>query len=100
MASDATNVTPILTKAGENINEIIFQLFESAGNIYSDLTRKFLVKGNNDTLVAYHYAANSIQTTQHKNRTRPCILNGITKTNDKFIKRGLTPNLNIIENEV
>ena len=69
----------------------------------SDLTGKFPVQsdiGNTYILVAYHYDTNNIFTTPLKNRTGPCILNGITKINDKLRKRGLTPKLNIVDNEV
>ena len=70
---------------------------------YSDLTGKFPVqsdRGNNYILVAYHYDANNILTTPLKNRTGPCILSGITKIHDKLRKRGLTPKLHIMDNEV
>ena len=39
-------------------------------------------------------------TTPLKNRTGPCILNGITKIHDKLRKQGLTPKLHIMDNEV
>ena len=70
---------------------------------YSDLTGNFTVKsdrGNNYILVAYHYDANNIWTTSLKNRIGPYILNGITKIDDKLRKRGLTPKLHIMDNEV
>ena len=71
--------------------------------MYSDLTGQFPVqsdRGNNYILVPYHYDAKNILTTPLKNRTGPCILSGITKIHDKLIKRGLTPKLHIINNEV
>ena len=55
--------------------------------------------GNNYILVAYHYDANNILTTPLKNRIVPCILSGITNIYDKLRKRGLTPNLHIMDNE-
>ena len=55
---------------------------------------------NNYILVAYHYDANNILTAILKNRTGPCILSGITEIHDKFRKRGLTPKIHIINNEV
>ena len=70
---------------------------------YSDLTGKFPVqseRGNNYILVAYHYDANNIFTTTLKHRTWPCILSGITKIHNKLRKRGLTPKLHIMDNEV
>ena len=51
-------------------------------------------------MVAYKYYSNDILTTPLKKRTGPCILNVITKIHDKLRKRGLTSNLNIMENEV
>ena len=57
-------------------------------------------RGYNYILVAYHYDANNILTTQLKNRTGPCILIGITKIHNKLRKRGLTPKLLIMDNEV
>ena len=57
-------------------------------------------KGNNYILVAYHYDANNIITTQLKNRTGLCILNDITKIHDKLRKRGLTQKLHIMDNKV
>ena len=71
--------------------------------VYSDLTGQFTVqsdRGNNYILVAYHYDANNIITTPLKNRTGPCILNGITKIHDLLRKRGLTPKIHIMDNEV
>ena len=69
----------------------------------SDLTGKFQVqseRGNNYILVAYHYDANNSSTTPLKNRTGPCIPNGIIIINDKLRKQGLTPKLHIMRNEV
>ena len=58
-------------------------------------------RGNNYILVAYHYDANNILTTPLKNRTGPCIPNGIIIIiNDKLRKQGLTPKLHIVDNEV
>ena len=57
-------------------------------------------RGNNYILVAYHYAFNNILTTPLKNRTGPCILSSIKKIHDKLRKRGLTPKLHIVDNEV
>ena len=57
-------------------------------------------RGNNYILVAYHYDANNILTTQLINRTGPCTLNGITKIRDKLRKQGLTPKPHIMDNEV
>ena len=57
-------------------------------------------RGNNYILVAYHYDAKDILITPLKNRTGPCILSGITKINEKLRKRGLTPKLHIMDNEV
>ena len=59
-----------------------------------------LDRGNNYILVAYHYHAKNILTTPIKNRTRPCILSGVTKIHDKLRKRGLTPKLHIMDIEV
>ena len=50
--------------------------------------------------MTYHYDTNHIITTTLKNRTGPCILNGITNIHGKLIKWGLTPKLQNIENEV
>ena len=50
--------------------------------------------------MAYHYDANNILTKQLKNRTGPYILSVITKIHDKLRKRGLTPKLHIMDNEV
>ena len=55
---------------------------------------------NNYIMVAYHYYTDNILTTPLKNRTGTCILNGITKIHDKLRKRGLTPKLHIMDNEV
>ena len=71
--------------------------------MYSDLTGEFKVqsdRGNNYILVAYHYDAINILTTPLKNRTGPCILSGIMKIHNKLRKRGLTPKLHIMDNEV
>ena len=57
-------------------------------------------RGNNYILVAYHYDVKNILTTPLKNRTRPCILSDITKLHDKLRKRGLTPEIHIMDNEV
>ena len=86
----ATNLTPIVTNAGENTNEILLQIFDPTEKIYSDLTGKFLLQSdrvNNYIMVAYHYYANNILTTPLKNRTGTCILNGIKKIHDKLRKR-------------
>ena len=69
----------------------------------SDLTGQFSVqseRGNNYILVAYHYDANNNITPPIKNITGTCILSGITKIQDKLRKRGLTPKLHIMDNEV
>ena len=69
----------------------------------SDLTRKFPVQAdrvNNYILVAYHYNAKNILTTQLNNRTGTYILSGITKIHNKLRKWGLTPKLHIMDNEV
>ena len=50
--------------------------------------------------MAYHYDANNILNTLLKNRTGTCILSGKTKIRDKLRKRGLTPELHIMDNEV
>ena len=50
--------------------------------------------------MAYHYEAKNILTTPLKNRTGPCILSGTTKIHNKLRKRGLTPKLHIMDNEV
>ena len=97
------NITPIVTKAGENTNEILLLIFDPTEKIYSDITGKLPVqseKGNNYILVAYHYDANNISTTPLKNITGPCILNGITKIHDKLINWGLTSKLLIMDSEV
>ena len=57
-------------------------------------------RGNNYILVAYHYDDNSMLTILLKNRTGTCILIGITKIHNKLRKRGLTPKLHIMDNEV
>ena len=70
--SAAANVTPIVTKAGENTNEIPLQIFDPTEYIYSDLTRKFTVQSyrdNNYIPVSYHFDSNKILTTPLKNRT-------------------------------
>ena len=47
LASDtAANVTPIETKIGENINEILLQTFYPTEKIYSDLTGNFTVQSD------------------------------------------------------
>ena len=51
-------------------------------------------------MVAYHYDANNILTTPLKNRTGPGILSGIRKIHKKLRKRGLTPKIHIMDNEV
>ena len=82
MESTAANVTYLSTKAGENTSEVLLQLFDQTDKIYSDLSGNFPVqsdRGNNYILVAYHYDANNLLITSLKNRTGPCILNGITK---------------------
>ena len=56
--------------------------------------------GDNYTLVFYHYDANNILTTPLNNSRRPRILNGITKINDKLRNQGLTPKLQIMDNEL
>ena len=57
-------------------------------------------RGNNYILFSYYYDAKNILTTPLKNRTGPCILSGITRIHDKLRKRGLTPKLHIMDNEV
>ena len=57
-------------------------------------------RGNNYILVVYHYYANNIITTPLKNRKGPWILSGITKIHEKLRKRGLTPKIHIMDNEV
>ena len=98
----AANITPLYTKAGQNTSEVILQIFDPTEK-NSDLTGQFPVqydRSNNYILVAYHYKANHILTTPLKNRTGPCILDGTTKIHDKLRNRGLTPKLNIMDNEV
>ena len=97
------NVTPLSTKLGDNTSEVLLQLFDPTEKFYSDLTGKFPVQSdrcNNYILVAYHYDAKNILTIPLKNRTVPCILSGITKIHNKLRKRGLTPKLHIMDNEV
>ena len=70
---------------------------------FIDLTGQFTVQsdiGNNYILVIYHYYANNILTTPLKNRTGTYTLNSITKSHDKLGKKGLTPRLHIMDNEV
>ena len=65
-ASAVTNVTHITTKLGENKSELLLQLFDPTKK-NSDLTEKFPEqsdRGNNYILMAYHYGANNILTTQ------------------------------------
>ena len=57
-------------------------------------------RGNFYILVAYHYDANNILATPLKNRTGPCILNGITKIHDKLRKRGLPPKIHMMDIKV
>ena len=57
-------------------------------------------RGNNYILVAYHYDANDILITPLKNITVPCILNGITKVQEKLRKLRLTPKIHIMDNEI
>ena len=59
-----------------------------------------LDRGNNYILEAYHYDDNNILTTPLKNRTGTCVLSGITKIHDKLRKRGLTPKIQVMDNEV
>ena len=59
-----------------------------------------LDRGDNYILVAYQYYANNVLTTPFKNKIVPCIINGITKIYEKLSKRGLTPKLHIMNNEV
>ena len=102
MAAVAANVTPLYTKPGENTSEVLLQLFDPTEK-NSDLTGKFAVQsdiGNNYILVAYHCYDNNIITTPLKNITGSCILSGITKIHNKLRKRGLTPKLQIMDNEV
>ena len=94
---------PLATKAGEKTREVLLYLFDTTENYYYDLTGKFPVQSdreNNYILVAYHYDANDILITPLNNITGTCILNGITKIHDKSRKRGLTPKLHIMGNEV
>ena len=42
----ATNLTPIVTNAGENTNEILLQIFDPTEKIYSDLTGNFTVQSD------------------------------------------------------
>ena len=82
MAEAAANVKHLATKAGENTSEVLLRLFDPTEKIYSDLTRKFPVqsdRGDNYIWVEYYYDANNNLTTPLKNKTGPCILNGITK---------------------
>ena len=70
---------------------------------YSDLTEILpvqLYRGNIYTLVAYYYDANNISTIPLKNRTGHCILNGITKINEKLRKKGLIPKIHIMDIKV
>ena len=81
---------------------MLLHLFEPTEK-YSDLTGQFPVqsdRGNNYILVTYHYGGNNIMTIPLKNRTGTCILNGITNIYDKLRKRGLTPKILIMDNEV
>ena len=99
----AANVTPLTTKEGDNTSKLLLQIFNPTKKKYSDLTGQFPVqsdRGNNQILVTYHYDTNNILTTPLKNRTGPCILNGITKTYDKLREQGLTAKLLIMDNEV
>ena len=48
----------------------------------------------------YHYDENNILKTKLKNRTLPCIMNGITKFHEKLINQGLPPKIHIMESEV
>ena len=57
-------------------------------------------RGNNYILVAYRYDANNILAKPLKKRTGTCIISGITKIHDKLRKRGLTPKLHIMDDEV
>ena len=50
--------------------------------------------------MVYQYDANHILTTPLKNRTGPCILNGITTIHDKLRKQELIPKLHIMDIEV
>ena len=103
MSAAAVNVTTLSTKPGESTSELLLQIFDPTEKVYSDLTGKFPVqsdRGNNYILVAYHYDANNILTIPLKNITGTCILSGITKIYDKLKKRGLTPKLHIMDNEV
>ena len=82
-------MTPLSTKSGEETSEALLQLFDLTEKKYSGLTGKLPVqsdRGNNYILVSYHYDATNILTTPLKNRTGPCILNGITKIHEKLRK--------------
>ena len=103
VASSAANVTPLATNAGKNTSKLILQIFDPTEEKNSDLTGIYSVQSdrvNNHILVVYHYDANDILTAPLKNIIGPCILNGITKIHDKWRKRGLTPKLHIMDNEV
>ena len=51
-------------------------------------------------MVVYHFDDNNILTTPLNKITSLFILSGITKTHDNLRKRGLTPKLQIMDNEV
>ena len=95
-------MTPLSTKEAENTSNLLLQIFNPTKKNY-DPTGKLTVqsdRGNNDILVDYHYDTNNILNSPLKNRTGTCILNGITKIHDKLRKRGLTPKVHIMDNEV
>ena len=82
------NVTPIVTKAGENTNEILLQIFDPTEKIYSGITGKLPMqseKGNNYILVAYHYDANNISTTPLKNIRAICVLEDYTRSEERRV---------------
>ena len=75
----------------------------TVGTAYLNLQNISLVQsdiGNNYISVAYHCGFNNILATPLKNRTGPFILSGKTKIHNKLRKRGLTPKIHIMDNEV
>ena len=84
--------------------KLTFSIIDSAhvGIDYTYLTRRFPFRssrGNEYSLIAYHYDANDILAESIKNRQAKTITQVWTKINNKFASAGIHPYTYIMENE-
>lgn len=77
--------------------------FSQANKGYMDLTGRFPHKssrGNEYILVVYDYDSNAILAEALKSRTASSITNGWKKIHQQLMRRGVSPNLYLLDNEV